>query len=299
MTNPGMKHRNVVIFVFWPVDETGTSDLHCFILFSLVILPIPRGLKFPFFWRKPPKSVSILLFFPKKSDKIGGFRGKISNLEGNFGGKDPFLGANRGLLLLLKRGKSRAADGRGRIRPSVSEIPVPLNAEIILYSRSRNGAKKNRRRGGFLKGADRRKFRRDAVRKGARLFISRQVEVAVGADPIAGVDFPVALRADLGVPGFLFHLRAEKEIAPLFGAVETRRLTGGGFTELVADTENAQNRAVGTFSIFGNRNRQFDAAYRTGDGLPRLTGFGREFVTVRTDDLDFFRHNWILGASET
>lgn len=50
--NTGMKHRNVLIYVFWPVNETGTTDLQCFILFSLIILPIPLGGKFIVFSRK-------------------------------------------------------------------------------------------------------------------------------------------------------------------------------------------------------------------------------------------------------
>ena len=68
-----MKHRNVVIFVFWPVDETGTSDLHCFILFSLVILPIPRGLKFPFFLEKTPKIGIDFTVFSEKERQNRGF----------------------------------------------------------------------------------------------------------------------------------------------------------------------------------------------------------------------------------
>ena len=119
------------------------------------------------------------------------------------------------------------------------------------------------------------------------LFVPRQIEVAVRADPIPRVDLPVALRADLGIARFLFHPRAQEKIAPLFGAVIAGRLTGGGFPELVADTENAQDRAVGTLPVFRNRDRQFDAADRAGNRLAGFPLFRRELVTVRTGDFNF------------
>lgn len=119
------------------------------------------------------------------------------------------------------------------------------------------------------------------------MLFPRQIEVAVGTDPVTGVDLPVALRADLGVPRLFFHSRAQEKVAPFFGTVVTGRLTSGGFAKLVADTENAQNRTVGTLPILRNRNRQFDAADRTGDRFSRFSLFGREFVSVRACDFNF------------
>ena len=87
--------------------------------------------------------------------------------------------------------------------------------------------------------------------------VSAQVEVAMRTDGVTGVDFPVALGADLGIPLFFARVGAEKQVAPLGGKIVFCLFAARGFEKLVADTENAQNRAVGTLPVFRNGNRNF------------------------------------------